>query len=89
MAGTASLLHHLPCFTQLQHLYLSLPQLDTRFQPLQSLAALTASSHLTCLFLQPEGAQPLPAGALQCMFPSGRLMPHVREVTIANAAHEL
>jgi len=67
----------------LRHLELALPSLADSAKDVPELfAGLTASSHLTCL-LEPEGAQPLPRGAVRHIFEDKHL-PQLEELTISN-----
>jgi hypothetical protein len=82
--GTAALLDALQQLTCLQHLQLNLDRLDTGTTPPHVFAALTASSHLTGLFLEPKTRIPLPKGAIQHMFGAGKQLPLLRQLAIAN-----
>ena len=81
--GTAALLDTLPKMTCLQDLSLSLEGLDTVSIAPQRFAALTASTQLTRLAVSPMNCVPLPTGAAQYMFPAGRQLPLLQELTIA------
>jgi hypothetical protein len=81
--GTAALLDALSKLTCLQELWLSLEGLDTASTAPQRFAGLTASTHLTRLVLNPDDKIPLARGAAQYMFPAGRQLPVLQEVTIS------
>jgi hypothetical protein len=82
--GTAALLDALQQLTSLQHLQLNLDNLDTETTAAQLFAALTASSRLTALILEPDTCTPLPKGAVQHMFGSGKQLPQLHRLTITN-----
>jgi hypothetical protein len=79
--GTATLLDTLPRFTHLQDLNLDL-ELDTETIDPQRFSSLTFSSSLTSLSLTSAGGPALPAGAVQHMFPAGRQLPALEDLTI-------
>jgi hypothetical protein len=87
-AGTAALLDALAQMTRLQDLHLSLQELDTISTAPQRFAALTASTHLTQLVLKPDEVKPLAQGAVQHMFPAGRLLPLLQHLTISPTADQ-
>jgi hypothetical protein len=80
--GTAALLDALAQMTCLQDLELALEGLDTVSTAPQRFAALTASTHLTRLVLEPDDCIPLAKGAVQYMFPTGRQLPLLQHITI-------
>lgn len=84
-AGTEALLDVLTQLTALQTLGLKLRKLDTggavapqRFSPL------TASSCLEEVVIPPMLYKPLPRGAVQHIFPAGRQMPPLQNLTISS-----
>jgi hypothetical protein len=81
--GTAALLDALSKLTCLQELHLSLQGLDTVSTATQRFAALTASTRLTRLVLNPDDKIPLPQGAAQYMFPAGRQLPFMDTLAIS------
>jgi hypothetical protein len=81
--GTAALLDALSKMTCLQDLYLSLQGLDTVSTAPQRFAALTASTHLKRLVVNPDDKTPLAQGAAQYMFPAGRQLPFLEILTIS------
>jgi hypothetical protein len=80
--GTAALLDVLAGMTCLQDLELSLPGLDTVSTAPQRFSALTASTQLTRLAVDPFSSTPLAKGAARHMFPAGRQLPQLHELTI-------
>jgi hypothetical protein len=80
--GTAALLDALAGMTCLQDLELALPGLDTVSTAPQRFATLTASTQLTRLEISPLDCIPLAKGAAQYMFPAGRQLPLLQELTI-------
>lgn len=83
-AGPTVLLECLPKLVRLQHLELGLPSLAGSAKDVPELfAGLTASRHLTCLKVEPEGAQPLPRGAVRHMF-MHKNMPQLEILGISN-----
>lgn len=82
--GTAALLDVLQQLTCLQRLELSLDRLDTEATPSHLFAALTASSCLTALNLEPDCYIPLPKGAVQHMFGAGKQLPLLQRLAIFN-----
>jgi hypothetical protein len=85
-AGTAALLDALSKLTCLQELSLSLEGLDTVSTAPQRFAALTASTHLKQLVLNPTDLTPLSRGAAQYMFPAGKQLPSLQVLTISPIA---
>jgi hypothetical protein len=81
--ATAALLDALSNMTCLQDLSLSLDGLDTVSTASQRFAALTASTQLTRLALNPDDRTPLPRGAAQYMFPASRQLPFLEVLTIS------
>ena len=81
--ATAALLDALTKMTCLQDLYLSLDGLDTVSTAPQRFAALTTSTQLTRLALNPDDKTPLPQGAALYMFPAGRQLPFLEALTIS------
>jgi hypothetical protein len=81
--GTAALLNVLAGMTCLQDLELSCERLDTVSTAPQRFAALTASTQLTRLAINPLDHIPLADGAAQYMFPAGRQLPLLRELNIS------
>jgi hypothetical protein len=80
--GTAALLDVLPKLTTLQDLGLHVDDLDIISIALQRFSALTASSHLTKLFIVRDTGMSLPRGAVQHMFPPGRQMQSLQKLEI-------
>jgi hypothetical protein len=80
--GTAALLDALSQMTLLQDLNLSIEELDT-VSTAPRLAALTASTHLTRLVLDPDEHTPLAKGAAQYMFSAGKQLPLLQHITIS------
>jgi hypothetical protein len=80
--GTAALLDVLAGMTCLQDLCLALPGVDTVSTAPQRFTALTASTQLTRLEISPLNCTPLARGAAQYMFPAGRQLPLLQELTI-------
>lgn len=77
--GVLALLGTLQRLTQLRVLQLARLSIKPGNISVQQFSALTASTHLTRLFLQPAYPYPLvPRGALQHMFPAGRQLPHLK-----------
>jgi hypothetical protein len=68
--------------TLLQDLNLSIEELDT-VSTAPRLAALTASTHLTRLVLDPDEHTPLAKGAAQYMFSAGKQLPLLQHITIS------
>jgi Leucine-rich repeat (LRR) protein len=85
--GTEALLDALLQLTHLRDLRLQLSCLDT-VSTAQRFAALTASSHLTRLFLTRDHYASLPEGAMQHMFPVGRHMEFLVHLTINTTASD-
>jgi hypothetical protein len=56
--------------------------------PLVAYAALTVSSKLQRLVLQARGVLPLPSGAVGYMFPQGRALSHLEELTLSGVTTE-
>jgi hypothetical protein len=83
--GTAALLDALSKMTCLQDLDLTLEGLDTVSTAPQRFAALTASTQLVRLAVSPLNCVPLATGAAQHMFPAGRQLPLLQELTIASS----
>lgn len=89
LAGIAAFLSSLQHLTQLKHLQLQdmtlrqATEWDEEVPPLEQFSALTASTNLTALHLvyQPE-SHVVPADAMQFVFPAGRQLPQLREVSI-------
>ena len=81
--GTAALLDALAGMTRLQDLVLALQGLDTVSTAPQRFAALTASTQLTRLDVQPADRLPLAKGAAQYMFPAGRQLPFLEVLTLS------
>jgi hypothetical protein len=81
--GTAALLDALAGMTCLQDLCLALQGLDTVSTAPQRFAALTASTQLTRLDVQPADRLPLAKGAAQYMFPAGRQLPLLEVLTLS------
>lgn len=87
-AGAAALLAALPYLTQLQHLQVQVPYFRCGDVPLALFSALTASSHLTHLYMSSDVGQMLPPGAAQHMFPAGRQLPQLRCLDFSTNADE-
>lgn len=87
-AATAAFLSAVRCLTQLRDLSVQDMSLDAQQEgaALQQFAALTASSpHLTALCLGEDESPALPAGALQEMFPAGRVFGGLRRLSLYHA----
>jgi hypothetical protein len=80
------LLDALQQLTQLQDLKLQLSTWDIVSIAPQHFAALTASSHLTQLFLKRDHEKDLPRSAIQHMFPAGRQMQSLQHLSINTVA---
>lgn len=81
--GTVALLDVLDRLTNLQDLELSLEGLDTVSTDPERFSALTASTRLTRLVLNPDDAIPLPKGVAQYMFPAGGQLPLLQHLSIS------
>jgi hypothetical protein len=81
--GTAALLDALSKMTCMQDLSLSLEGLDTVSTAPQRFEALTASTQLTRLAVSAFDSIPIATGAARYMFPEGRQLPLLEELTIA------
>lgn len=83
--GPVALLRALQQATSLQSLKLFNASLHSAHASLQLFSALTASPNLTKLTIHAQEEQPLPqaAGAIQQMFPAGRELPKLQELSIA------
>jgi hypothetical protein len=79
--GLSKLLAALQHLTQLQHLKLSnmvLHRVSVQGSSSQTFFALTASTQLTALDLVDYDSTPVPPAAFQHIFPTGRVLPHLR-----------
>jgi hypothetical protein len=81
--GTSALLDVLPRLARLRYLHLHVDGLDTDSIAPQRFSALTASSHLTRLVMARENNRSVAKGAVQHMFPPGRQMPLLQDLSIS------